>query len=330
VPANELSTEFDTAIVGGGPAGLSAAIVLGRSCRRVILFDHGQPRNYAAEGVHCFLGHDGIAPLELRNIGRKEAEKYGVKIIDAKVVTARGDCSKDDETIDFEIEIEGQTFSSRTMLLATGVRDELPDIPQFKDFYGRSVHHCPYCDGWEHRDERLVAFGKGNIAAKLALELRTWSLQVIACSNGEPLAEDDRRTLTQLNIDCREEKVAQLVGDDGRLRRIEFDAGPPLECDALFFSTGQGQRSCLVESLGCERDEDDLVKKEGKQHTCVDGLFIAGDADCDVQFAVVAAAEGAVAAAAIKNYLQKDDVRRALVARQVRSSKRTESGWPLF
>jgi thioredoxin reductase len=316
VSANTSPTDFDTAIVGGGPAGLSAAIVLGRSRRRVVLLDHCQPRNYAAQAVHCFLGHDGIAPFGLRDIGRGEAQKYGVEIVDAEVIAARCNNDSKNQNLKFEIKTKTRSFSSRTLLLATGVVDDLPDIPNFKDFYGRSVHHCPYCDGWEHRDQRLVAFGDGKSAAKLALELRTWSPHIIVCSNGEPLSGDDRRTLTELNIDCREERAARLVGENGALRQVEFASGPPLDCDALFFSTGQGQRSRLAEMLGCEENEDDLIKKEGKQHTCVEGLFIAGDADCDVQFAIVAAAEGAVAAAAINNYLQKDDIRRETAARQ--------------
>jgi len=320
VSANKSPTEFDAAIVGGGPAGLSAAIVLGRSRRRVLLLDHGQPRNYAAQAVHCFLGHDGIAPFALRDLGRAEAQKYGVEILDAKVIAARCNNASQNQKPTFEIETKTQTFSSRTLLLATGVVDDLPDIPNFKQFYGRTVHHCPYCDGWEHRDQRLVAFGRGSSAAKLAMELRTWSPNIIACSNGEPLSDDDRRTLTELKIDCREEKVARLVGKNGALRQVEFTSGPPLDCDALFFSAGQGQRSRLAEMLGCEENEDDLIKKEGKQHTCVEGLFIAGDADCDVQFAIVAAAEGAVAAAAINNYLQKDDICRETAARQAAST----------
>jgi thioredoxin reductase len=299
---------------------LSAAVVLGRSRRRVILFDHGQPRNYASQAVHCFLGQDGIAPIELRDIGRREAQKYGVEIVDDEVTSARCNGNDEDHTIGFTIETKRGTFTARTMLLATGVADKLPDIPNFKEFYGRTVHHCPYCDGWEHRDQRLVAYANGSGAAKLAMELWTWSPHVVACSNGEPLSDDDRRTLTDLNIDCREEKVARLVGENGQLRQVQFESGPPLECDALFFASGQGQRSCLPEMLGCEENEEDLVKKEGKQHTCVEGLFIAGDADCDVQFAIVAAAEGAVAAAAINNYLQKDDIRRAAAAHQAKNT----------
>lgn len=297
--------DYDVAIIGGGPAGLSAALVLGRCRRRVILLDHGKPRNYAAVEMHGYLGHDGIPPLKLRELGRRECEKYGVEFVDA-VVT--GACLCGEEPSEFELQVEGRsTFTARKLLLATGVKDCLPDIEGINDFYGQSVHHCPYCDGWEHRDERLVAVGSGKAAVGLALSLRTWSDKVTACTSGQPVDADDRQRVERHGIALREEVPIRIEGRDGQLERIHFAAGLPLECDALFFSSDMVQRSKLPTAFGCECDEQGLIITEGKQRVGVCGLFLAGDADGDVQFAIVAAAEGATAATAINRELQDED-----------------------
>ena len=301
--------DFDVAIVGAGPAGLSAAIVLGRSRRSVALFDHGKPRNYAAHAVHCYLGHEGIEPATLRERGRREAESYGVRFFDSEVIAACCTSNEKTEGTRFEVRTSGGPIYVRAVLLATGIVDALPDIPNVREFYGRSIHHCPYCDGWEHRDQNLAALGTGSAAAKLALSLRTWSPHATACSNGSTIDAADRQRLTDNGIGWREELVCGLEGTDGSLSQIIFQSGPPLQCDALFFNTDKAQHSPLAEMLGCERAEDDLVQSEEKQRTCVDGLFVAGDADGDTQFAIVAAAEGAIAATAINALLQKQDLR---------------------
>jgi thioredoxin reductase len=305
-----LPPEYDVAIVGGGPAGLSAAVVLGRARRRVILLDDGKPRNYAARGVRCFLGCDGIAPDALRELGRKEARHYGVQSVDAKVLAARRLPATGKGLARFELQTSDRTFVARALLLCTGVVDVLPDIANLRDFYGRSVHHCPYCDGWEHRDERLVAFGKtAKGAVNLSLSLRTWSPHVTACSDGERFDEQQRASLKKNDVKFRQERVVAMRGQGGVLQELAFESGPPIKCDALFFSSDQFQRSPLAAQLGVESDEDDLMRTGKKQNTRVDGLFLAGDADGEVQFAIVAAAEGAVAAVAINHFLQEDERR---------------------
>ena len=202
---------------------------------------------------------------------------------------------------------DGRTFRSRKLLLATGVRDVLPPIAEADQFYGRGVHHCPYCDGWEHRDQSLVAYGAGRPAIGLALSLRTWSERVTACTDGKRVAPKDRQRLERNGIALRTEPIARLEGAGGSLQRVVFEAGPPLECDALFFNTEQFQRSALPERLGCERAEGNQVRTHDKQRTRRPGLFLAGDADGDVQFVIVAAAEGARAAVAINRDLQDED-----------------------
>ncbi len=301
-------TPFDVAIVGGGPAGLSAAIVLARCRRTVVVFDDGKPRNYAAREVHGYLGLEGISPWNLREAGRKQALHYGATHVDGKVCRLqRVENSQHWPTL-FEVATEtGEPILARKLLLATGVVDVLPNIANIEQYYGTTVHHCPYCDGWEHRDQHLVALGQGKRAVGLALMLRTWSDRVTACTQGEVITQDEARQLRQLGIEWREEVATALHGADGKLQEIAFTEGPPLACDALFFNTDQYQRSLLPQYLGCELDAAGQIVTRGKQGTGSPGLFLAGDADGDVQFAIVAAAEGAIAATAIHRELQDED-----------------------
>ncbi|QDV39579.1 NAD(P)/FAD-dependent oxidoreductase [Tautonia plasticadhaerens] len=302
---------YDVLVVGGGPAGLSAALVLGRCRRRVIVVDSGRPRNAAALRSHGYLTRDGIGPHELLRLGREEVARYGVEVLDDEVVDARcpsPDGSPGPGAAAFEAETRsGRRLRSRKLLLATGVRDVLPPVEGAERYYGRGVHHCPYCDAWEHRDARLAAYGAGGAAVGLALSLRTWSDRVTACTDGRPVDAGDRARLRRNGIALRTEPVARLDGDDEALGAIVFEGGRSIRCDALFFNTGQVQRSTLPGMLGCEYREEGQVETHGKQHTCTPGLFMAGDADGDVQFLIVAAAEGARAATAINRELQDED-----------------------
>ena len=302
---------YDVIIVGGGPAGLSAALVLGSARRRVLVCDAGNPRNAAALKSHNYLTRDGIPPREMLRLGREEIARYGVEFRHATVASARRtDGGKAGPRSSFEVTTDsGERFTSRKLLLATGVADVLPDAPGFRDFYGRGVHHCPYCDGWEYRDRAIACYGLGDKAVGLAQTLRTWSARVTACTDGRPVDDDRLRRTRRNGIALRTEPVARLEGEAGRVRRVVFESGPPLECQAVFFNTGQVQRSALPRDLGCRYDEKGHVSTEDRQGTTIPGLFVIGDADDDVQFIIVAAAEGATAAVAINRQLQEDDQR---------------------
>jgi thioredoxin reductase len=292
-------------IIGGGPAGLSAALMLGRCRRRVLLCDAGKPRNAASHGLHGFLTRDGILPLELLRIAREQLRPYAcVEVRDVEIVDAR--------RVDggFEVALgDGSRHSARRLLLATGVVDQTPQIEGLQALYGRSVFHCPYCDGWEVRDQPLAVYGKGEAGLGLALGLTQWSRDLVLCTDGpSALDEKDRKRLDRLNIGVREERVVRLEGADGILERIVFANGDVISRRALFFNTGQYQRSALGEKLGCAFTDEGCIWVDKHEATNVPGVYVAGDASHDAQFAVVAAAEGVQAAETINSALLKEDL----------------------
>jgi thioredoxin reductase len=308
---------YDVIIIGGGPAGLSAALLLGRSCRRVLVIDAGQPRNAAAREMHGYLGRDGTPPADLLEAGRREIARYGVELVRDVALAADciEQCGEHPFPTGFRVASQsGRTDRCRKLLCATGMRDELPAFPGVRECYGISVHHCPYCDGWEHRGKQLAAYGQpADKAAGLAMSLRTWSPHIVVLTDGQPLTSDDRSPLLKNNIRIAEQPIRRLVAEAGQLQAIELDGPEPIPADALFFNTGQRHSSDLPLKLGCEfRDTKvaPLANTSRKQKTNISGLFLAGDADGDVQFVIVAAAEGATAAVAINRELQDEERER--------------------
>src|SRR6185503_4065026 len=282
-------TPYDAIIVGGGPAGLNAALVLGRCRRRVLVIDAGRPRNAPSQHLHNFLSRDGVNPLALRRLGRAELRRYGVTYRAGLVSGAS--CVK----AGFVVRIEdGPTLRARALLLATGVADALPDISNVRDFYGRGVHHCPYCDAWEYRDKPIAAYGRARRGLGLALSLLTWTPDVTVVTGGGRLSADAREEAARFGVGVRTEKIIRLEGKPGRpsakagLARVIFEQGPPLRVSALFFNTFQLQRSTLPVRLGCRIDDQGSVIHDRRQRTGVPGLYLAGDASYDVQFAIVA------------------------------------------
>ncbi len=296
---------IDVIVVGGGPAGMSAALVLARACRRVLVFDHGHPRNAAAAHMHGYLTRDGMPPAEFRAISRDELGRYDtVRIVDVEVTAAAYEGNRFHVTI-----ADGRRFSSKKLLLATGVADQVPDIPGLRELYGTSVFHCPYCDGYEVRDQPLAVYGCEERGYGLALELLGWSKDVVLVADG--VCGIDAKGLTRLathGIEVREEKVVRLEGRDGRLERIVFESGAPLERRALFFTTGQTQQSHLADALGCKFNDKGTVRTGPYQTTHLDGLYVAGDASRAVQWVIVAAAKGAEAAYSINQDLIKESL----------------------
>ena len=298
---------YDVIIVGAGPAGLSAALMLGRCRRSVLVCDTGRPRNAASRALHGYLSRDGIPPIELLAIGRTELAKYEtVEFRHVEVV----DASWCKEERRFEAVLgSGERVRSRKLLLATGVADHLPEVEGIRDLYGTSVYHCPYCDGWEVRDQPLAIYGRGERGHGLALELTVWSRDLVLCSNGPcELRDNQRERLARNGIAVREERIARLEGENGILQHVVFENGERLPRRAMFFTEGQFQQSHLSTRLGCEFNQKGTVSTGKYESTHLAGLFVCGDASRRVQWVVVAAAEGAEAAFAINTDLLKDDL----------------------
>jgi thioredoxin reductase len=277
--------------------------MLGRCRRRVLLCDEGKPRNRHSHALHGYLTRDGIDPAELNAIGRHELQKYGVAC--RAVTVAEAERAGDR----FRVRLAtGDAVEARFLLIATGVVDELPDVPGLAECYGRSVFHCPYCDGWERRDQRIGALGTSRSGVMLALSLRTWSPHIVLLTNGRRLHAREKARLARNGIEVLTDRIATLVQHDGQLVGAEFTSREAVALDAIFFTSGQHPRCDLAQTLGCAFNHKGTVDTGTLSNTNVAGVFVAGDASRDAQFVVVAAAEGVKAALAINQALQREEL----------------------
>ena len=290
---------YDCIVIGAGPAGLSASLFLARYLRKTLTFHHNSPRNEYAHGVHGFLGHHGIRPSELLARGRDEVTSHGGLIIEAcvnAVEQVSADCFRVSAGPDGT---DTKVFEAKRVLLATGLRDLTPDCPGFREFYGSTVFHCPDCDGYEVTDKRVAVLARGKNTAAFTAHLLTWTMQLTFLTDRREIADSDLAALAKFDVPIRRESVVALEGDESKrqVRRVLFSEGEPLECDALFFNLGTELASNFHETLGCRLDDESgLVWVDKTQKTSVDGVYAAGDITPHSQLAVVAAAEGAMAA----------------------------------
>jgi thioredoxin reductase len=283
--------------------------MLGRCRRRVLVCDAGEPRNARSHAIHGYLTRDGTPPVEMLRLARAELKRYdGVELRDATVTDAV-------RTPDgFEVTTaDGAVYRARKLLLATGVIDELPELEGLDRFYGTSVHHCPYCDAWEWRDQPIAVLGGGDAAAGLALVLTSWSADVVLCTDGPPeIADEHLERLIEAGVAVYEDRVLRLEGAGGKLERIVLAGAAPLHRRALFLSIAQRQRCELAERLGCRFTAKGAVDTGTCEATNVPGLYVAGDASKEAQFVVVAAAEGAEAGMAIHKALVAAELKTAV------------------
>lgn len=282
----------DVVVCGGGPAGLAAALWLGRYRRKTLVVDAGSPRNAPAEGVSGYLTRDGIGPAELRSVALQDLRSYPDVSVEEGHVSSIGGMNGS-----FEIATTRGELTAHRVILATGVRDLLPDIPGFLEHYGRSIFHCSCCDGYEAQGEEVIAIGWGEHAAGFALDLLDWGARVTLVTNGQEY-EGDRsceRTLANHGVEIIEEAVLQLTGEDGSLSGVKLASGRVVPGTKAFFSIGHRPRSELARQLGCKLDDEGYVVVGEHGETTVDGVYAVGDVTPGEQLVQTAAAEGAVA-----------------------------------
>ncbi len=309
---------YDVVVVGGGAAGLSGALTLARARRSVLVVDDGTPRNAPSDGVHNYLGSEGIPPGELMAQGRREVAGYGGTVTDDRVVAAaRGE---DGFTVALA---DGTSVGARRLLVTTGLVDELPAVEGLAQRWGREVLHCPYCHGWEVRDRAVAVLGTGPFSVHQAQLFRQWSADVTLFLHTAPPPDDEaRRALHVRGITVVEGEVAALEVTDDGLPGLRMRSGETLACDAVVVAPRFVARSEVLVSLGLEAVDQEMgghvfgraVPAGPSGETTVPGVFVAGNVT-DVRAGVInAAAAGFAVAAAVNADLVDDDVRRALAA----------------
>jgi thioredoxin reductase len=293
---------YDVLILGAGPAGLSAALILGRVRRRVLVLDSGKPRNAPSPESHGFFTRDGAPPAELLRIGREQLRPYGVEVLDAEAT----DALQEGETFTVVL-ADGSRRRARRLLLATGLTDPLPEIEGLRELWGTAVLHCPYCHGWEVRDQPLAVYGNGKTVAERLALVRCLSRDIVVCTDGPADLGEDAERLARHGVPVREERIVRLEGRGGHLERIVFADGSDLPRRALFLATLPRQHSRLPERLGCALTEVGLVQVDAWGLTSVPGVYAAGDLALRMHQIALASSDGAIAGVAINRDLAEED-----------------------
>jgi thioredoxin reductase len=284
--------QYDVVIVGGGPAGLSAALVLGRARRKVVVVDSGEPRNAAAHESHGFLTRDGVSPAELLRLGREEIKGYGVEVLDDRVVSAAEG---------FVVTLEsGRELTARKLLVTAGVRDELPDLPGVAELWGDQVHFCPYCHGYEVHDDQVGVVADGPMGVMKAVMLREWAPDVVLFPGAYEPTGEEAEQLARRGITVEHGKVTRLVIVDGRLTGVELADGRVVERSAVFVNPTFAPKDTLLKDLGCELDDQGWVRTEAGW-TGVDGVWAAGNV-VDPRAQLISSAGAGASAAVLINH----------------------------
>jgi thioredoxin reductase len=295
---------YDVIIVGGGTAGLSAALVLGRARRRTLVCDSGRPRNTPSRAVHGFYSRDGVEPTRLRGVGLEQLRQYDT--VDIREVEA---VKAERHPASFEISLaDGSREQARALILATGVVDLLPEVPGFRELWGTGVYHCPYCHGWELRDQPLAVYGWDQETVDFTRTLLAWSRNLRLCTGGSgDISPDDRARLGRWSVPIREapiETVEHMLGDGVC---VIFASGERLLTGGVFLHPGQRQHSDLASLLGCSIDEAGIVETDTNGYTGIPGLYAAGDLRQSAQQVATAASDGTLAAISLVSELLEHD-----------------------
>ncbi|WP_207453275.1 NAD(P)/FAD-dependent oxidoreductase [Herbiconiux sp. SYSU D00978] len=297
----------EVVVVGGGVAGLSAALVLGRSRRRVIVVDAGEPRNRYAHLAHGFLGHDGVPPSELLERGRAEVERYDVEVRPGRVLAIEGQINE------FTLRLEDGELTANRVVVATGLHDRLPDIPGLEEQWGRRVLSCPYCHGWEHREQRIAVLGFNSWSVHTALLLTQWSDDVTFFPHCWRLSEDEERQLLARGVQIVPGDVEEVTDAGPLVIRV---GGMPYELDVAFVTSTVEPLDELLKQVGCATADapPNAVVVNAAGATSVAGIYAAGNVVDTVAQLVNSAAEGARVGTSVNQSLLDDDVASALVS----------------
>jgi thioredoxin reductase len=323
---------YDVAVIGGGPAGLTTALWLGRYLHSVVLIDSGDPRNWETRAIHGFTGSPRIRPAELRGETRDECRRFGVELVDGFASRVRAD-SAERFIVEFDplplpkarVDQPGpgtvrdaednapsatsQHVAARRIVLAFGLKDEWPRVPGLRQVYGATAHVCPDCDGHDTIGKKVVVISTGRPAAGMAMALTTWTRDVVICTNGEPpdLDAEACQKLDALNIPVLVDPIVCVHAEGDRIGSLELAGDKFLDCDHLFFNLSQRPADDLGAQLGCQRDNRGQIVVDEMQHTSVRDVYAVGDITPGPQLAIRAAAAGAVAALSIHRSLVPDE-----------------------
>lgn len=290
--------DYDVIVVGSGPAGASAALELGRARRAVLLLDGGPGRNASTRAAHGVYTRDGCTPAQLHDLALEQLARYEVEV---RQVRAQGA-----EPVEggFAVTLEnGQVARACKLLLAYGMRDLLPGVPGLRGRWGKSVIHCPYCDGWEHADQRAAVYGTGNAAHHMALTLQPWTREVTVLTGGpHHFTPEQAQDFALLGVTVIQTPLARLDGPGDRLACVYFEDGSALELDVMVLSPPQEPASDLGQQLGCEHDGP-YIKVDETGETSVPGVYAAGDLTGPPQYVVAAASKGTLAAICLNTAL---------------------------
>lgn len=296
--------DYEVIIVGGGPTGLSAALVLGRCLRKVLICDGQDYRNAASEVMHGYLTRDGISPKKFREIAHNELKRYGNVALVFNEVTAINK-----EKNGFKITTaKKQIFRCRKLLLAIGRKDKLPNIPHFQKFYGKYIFHCPYCDGYEWKGKALAVIGEDKSGYDYALGMLQWSKNILYCTNGKPINAHFVRGLVKNGIEINTSKILDINKAPGNKLKLIFKNTFETK-SAIFFDYSSACPSKLLKKLGCKLDKSQSIIHNKLCVKNVEGLYVAGDACHEIFQAIAGAGQGVEAAIYINQALTTEDLK---------------------
>ncbi|TFV08447.1 NAD(P)/FAD-dependent oxidoreductase [Bacillus stratosphericus] len=294
---------LDCAIIGGGPAGLSAALVVGRGRKQVIVFDDELPRNRVTQESHGFITNDGMTPFEIRRAGEADLQKYpNIKIKRSRIV----DIQKKEERFTL-LTHEGDTFKAKKIILATGLQDILPEIEGIHDVYGKTLFSCPFCDGWELKDKALALIAENQRALHMAKLLSNWTKDLIVFTNGHVLAEEDKELLAAHSIQVIDVPIVSIDHDNGQLLALQLENGEAVKREGGFVASEFKQSAPFAEKLGCQMTKNTGIETDILGRTTVSGVFACGDNLGGPAQLVLAAAAGSQAGMGVIHELVQEE-----------------------